>query len=139
ADELAELGWRAQKWCTSQIGNPGSHFWVIEGGADLLVEPVDDFHRHVLWRNDAVPLARFISGDNFTYGRDIRRAVEARRGRDRERSKFIGLDVFNCRRKRTEYNFDLSTKQIRQCRSHPPIRHMGHADTRHHLEQLTRH
>src|SRR5262249_58742931 len=57
-DELAEIGGRAGKRGSAQIGEPRLNFGIAEARIDLLVEPVDDICRRVLGRANTVPLAR---------------------------------------------------------------------------------
>jgi hypothetical protein len=59
----------------------------------LLVQPVDDLRRSVLWRTKAKPPARLVAWHEFGNGRDVRQRGRARRCGDRQCAQLAGSDV----------------------------------------------
>src|SRR5439155_20520624 len=61
-DELAEIGARHWLWHETQIDEPHIDLGVGERGVGLLVEEIEDLHRCVSGRSNALPPVRFIAG-----------------------------------------------------------------------------
>src|SRR5262245_55987767 len=138
-DELAEIGGRADKRRASKVGKPRLHLGIGEAGVDLLVELVDDLRRRVLAYCAAIPVARLITRQELTHGRDIRQRVRARRGRHRQRPELARPNVLDgCRHCRKAYLY-LPREEIGQSRPCATIENVHHINTSHYFEKLAGH
>src|SRR5215472_2039684 len=138
-DELSEIGGRADKRRASKVGKPRLHLGIGEAGVDLLVELVDDLRRRVLGYADAIPVARLITRQELTLGRDARQRLRALRGRHRQRPELARPNVLDgCRHCRKAYLY-LPREEIGQSRPCAAIGHGHHINTSHYFEKLAGH
>src|SRR5262249_62291822 len=70
-DQLAEVGRRAWKCGGAPLGKPRLHLGIGKGRVDLGVELRNDFGGRVLWRADAVPVARLLRRHQLSPGRAV--------------------------------------------------------------------
>src|SRR5262249_61541618 len=125
-DELTEIGGRADKRRASKVSKPRPDLGIGEAGVDLLVELVDDLRRRVLGYADAIPVARLITRQELTHGRDARQRLRARRGRHRQRPELARPNVLDgCRHCRKAYLY-LPCEEIGQSRPCAAIGHGYH-------------
>src|SRR5262249_47449581 len=118
-DEFAEISGRADKRPASKVGKPRLHLGIGEASVDFLVELIDDLRRRVLGYADAIPVARLITRQELTHGRDVRQRVRARRGGYCERTQPASPDVLDGRRHCRKAYLYLPREEIGQSRPAP--------------------
>src|SRR5262249_7661597 len=92
-DHLAEVSGRTRKHRAAEVSEMGLHLRVVESRVNFLVELVNNLRRCVLWRADAIPLARLVARHELSHGRDVRQHVRAGRGRHCERAQPASPDI----------------------------------------------
>src|SRR5712671_4066648 len=93
--ELAEIGRRAGKYRAAGQFKVRLDLRIDESGVDLFVELIDNLGGRVLGGAEAIEHTCLKVGDEFAYGRDVRKCVRTRRRGDRERTQLAGLDVLD--------------------------------------------
>jgi hypothetical protein len=92
-DEVAEVGGRARKPGSAQVGKPRLHFRIGEGGIGLPVQLVDDLSGRIPGRADADPCARLVARQEFSHSRNIWHDLQPRRSGCRQRAQVISPDT----------------------------------------------
>src|SRR5437660_2781733 len=123
-DEPAEIGGRAGKHCSAQVGEPRLHPGVGESGVDLLVELLDDLGWRAPGRAEAVPPGGLVAWHEIPHGWDIRQFRRSRRAGHCEGAQLARPDVLDRRCQRAEYHLHLSADEIGQRGRVAAIRHM---------------
>src|SRR5215211_2660390 len=107
-NKLSELGRRARKHRSAQLGKPRPHIRIGEARIDFLVELVDDISRRTPWRAHAVPGAHLITRHEIAHGRQVWQHLRARSCGYCERADFAGPDVPDRVGHKVEIDVDLS-------------------------------
>src|SRR5258707_1513074 len=93
SNELSEVGGRACKRCGAQICEPRLHFWIGEGGIDLLVEGIDDVRGRAFGHANAIPRTRLIARHEISHGWNIGQRYRTFRGGHRQCAQPAGAQV----------------------------------------------
>src|SRR5262249_20361739 len=80
-DEPAKVCGRDDKRRASKVGKPRLDLGIGEGGVNLSVELVDNFHGRGLGNANAKHYARLVAWDELVHGRDVWQPLPASGGR----------------------------------------------------------
>ena len=119
----------------AELQQPGLDLGRVDGLHGFGVEPGDDFGRRAGRSDDAVPGQHFVAGKHLCDGGHVGQQCRAPGRGHGDCLELAGLDVRHDFEDRAERQLDLAAQEIGVDLVAAAVRHAGHLDAGHRLEQ----